>query len=240
MTEFIIFALIASLGMIVQSVVGFAGALVAIPLFALTMPPRDAVPAYCVLMQVVSIYLVRESRRHVDWRSVRGLLIGGLPGVLIGALGLKYLPLAVIGTTISAVTLLFGVFFLSGMRVRIPDHPASELIVGLLSGLLGAIVGSGPPVIVYGLARGWPKEVFRGSLLAYFFCLGATGVISYAALGLLSRHWLLLAAGSTPPALAAAWLGIQLKQRASEKTFRLIVLITVIAVGLVGLVKYLR
>ena len=65
-------------------------------------------------------------------------------------------------------------------------------------------------------------------------------MISYAALGLLSRHWLLLAAGSIPLALAAAWLGIRLKQRASEKTFRLIVLATVIAVGLVGLVKYLR
>ena len=173
MTEFVLFALIASVGMLVQSVVGFAGAMMAIPLFALTMPPRDAVPAYCVLMQVVSIYLVRESNRHVDWHSVCGLLIGGLPGVFIGALGLKYLPLTVIGTTISAVTLLFGVCFLSGMHVRIPDYPASALLVGLLSGLLGAIVGSGPPVIVYGLARGWPKEVFRSSLLAYFFWLGS-------------------------------------------------------------------
>jgi hypothetical protein len=44
------FALIASLGMLVQSVVGFAGSLLAVPLFALLMSPRDALPGYALLL----------------------------------------------------------------------------------------------------------------------------------------------------------------------------------------------
>ena len=67
-----------------QSVVGFAGSLLAVPLFALLMSPRDAVPGYAFPLLAVNLFLVCEGRRHIEWRCVRGLLLGGLPGVPIG------------------------------------------------------------------------------------------------------------------------------------------------------------
>jgi len=240
MTEFAVFAAIASLGMLVQSTVGFAGSLVAIPLFALFMSPREAVPAYCFTMLAVNIFLVCEGRRHVEWRSVRGLLIGGLPGVPIGAYALKHLPVHVIGAAISVITLLFGVLFLARVRIRFPVHPLTEPTIGLLSGVLGGgISESGPPVVVYGLSRDWAKDVFRSSLLAYFLCLAVTAAVSYAALGMVNSRLLRFAAVGLLPALAAAHLGVWLKQRINERTFRLAVLVTVIAVGVTGLAKYL-
>ncbi|MFA6562566.1 MAG: sulfite exporter TauE/SafE family protein [Verrucomicrobiia bacterium] len=241
MTEFAVFAVIASLGMLVQSTVGFAGSLVAIPLFALFMSPREAVPAYCFTMLAVNLFLVCEGRRHVEWRSVRGLLIGGLPGVPIGALALKHLPVHIIGAAISIITLLFGILFLSRIRVRFPVHPVTEPVIGLLSGMLGGSISeSGPPVVVYALSREWPKDVFRSSLLAYFLCLATTAAVSYSSLGMVNSHLLTLSAWGLLPALAAGHLGVWLKDRINERNFRLAVLVTVIAVGVVGLVKYLR
>ncbi len=240
MTEFAVFAAIASLGMLVQSTVGFAGSLVAVPLFALTMDPRAAVPAYCLLMLAVNVFLVCESRRHVRWRSVRGLLLGGLPGVPVGALALKHLPVAAIGVVISTVTLLFGVLFLSRVRVRFPDHPLTEPAIGLVSGVLqGGISESGPPVVIYALARGWAKDAFRSSLLAYFLCLASVAAVSYAALGMIHGRLIELAAVGVLPALAAAHLGVRVKERISEPAFRIAVLVTVIAVGITGLLKHL-
>lgn len=241
MTEFAVFAGIASLGMLVQSTVGFAGSLVAIPLFALFMSPREAVPAYCFTMLAVNIFLVCEGRRHVEWRSVRGLLIGGLPGVPIGAFALKHLPVHFIGAAISIITLVFGILFLSRVRVRFPVHPLTEPSIGLLSGILGGSISeSGPPVVVYALSREWPKDTFRSSLLAYFLCLAATAAVSYTSLGMVKSHLLLLSAAGLLPALAAGHLGVWLKDHINENTFRLVVLATVIAVGVIGLVKYLR
>lgn len=241
MTEYAVFAAIASLGMLVQSTVGFAGSLVAIPLFALFMSPREAVPAYCFTMLAVNLFLVCEGRRHVEWRSVRGLLIGGLPGVPIGALALKHLPVHIIGAAISAITLIFGILFLSRVRVRFPVHPLTEPGVGLLSGMLGGSISeSGPPVVIYALSREWAKDVFRSSLLAYFLCLAATAAVSYSALGMVHGHLLLLSAAGLLPALAAGHAGVWLKQRIAEGAFRIAVLGTVLAVGAVGLVKYLR
>jgi uncharacterized membrane protein YfcA len=240
MTEFAVFAAIASLGMLVQSTVGFAGSLVAIPLFALFMSPREAVPAYCFTMLAVNLFLVCEGRRHVEWRSVRGLLIGGLPGVPMGALALKHLPVHIIGAAISIITLVFGILFLSRVRVRFPVHPVTEPAIGLLSGMLGGSISeSGPPVVVYALSREWPKDVFRSSLLAYFLCLATTAAISYTSLGMVNSHLLTLSACGLLPALAAGHLGVWLKDRINERTFRLAVLVTVIAVGITGLLKYL-
>ncbi|MCX6897858.1 MAG: sulfite exporter TauE/SafE family protein [Verrucomicrobia bacterium] len=241
MTEFAVFAAIASLGMLVQSTVGFAGSLVAIPLFALFMSPREAVPAYCFTMLAVNIFLVCEGRRHVEWRSVRGLLIGGLPGVPIGAYALKHLPVHFIGAAISIITLVFGILFLSRVRVRFPAHPLTEPTIGLFSGVLGGgISESGPPVVIYGLSREWPKDVFRSSLLAYFLCLAATAAVSYTSLGMVKSHLLMLSAAGLLPALAAGHLGVWLKDRINERNFRLAVLVTVIGVGVIGLAKYLR
>jgi uncharacterized membrane protein YfcA len=241
MTEFAVFAGIASLGMLVQSTVGFAGSLVAIPLFALFMSPREAVPAYCFTMLAVNLFLVCEGRRHVEWRSVRSLLIGGLPGVPIGAYALKNLPVHVIGAAISIITLIFGILFLSRVRVRFPVHLATEPTIGLLSGMLGGSISeSGPPVVVYALSREWPKDVFRSSLLAYFLCLATTAAISYTSLGMVNSHLLSLSGAGLVPALAAGHLGVWLKDRINERSFRLAVLVTVIAVGVIGLVKYLR
>ena len=240
MTEVIAFALIASLGMLVQSTVGFAGSLLAVPLFTLLMSPREAVPAYAFLLLTVNSFLVWEGRRHIDGRPVRRLLMGGLPGVPIGALALKHLPVAWIGVTISAVTLLFGLLFLARVRVRFPDHPATEPLIGLLSGMLGGgISESGPPVVVYGLARGWPKDVFRSSLLAYFLCLSVMAALSYVAYGMVTGSMLLLSLAAFVPAFAASRLGVRLKQRINEQAFRLTVLATILAVSICGLLKHL-
>ncbi|HPM80632.1 MAG TPA: sulfite exporter TauE/SafE family protein [Candidatus Anammoximicrobium sp.] len=239
MTEYLAFALIASLGMLVQSTVGFAGSLLAVPLFSLLMSPRDAVPGYAFLMLAVNSFVVFEGRRHIAWRSVRGLLLGGLPGVPIGALALKHLPVSVIGAAISIVTLLFGLLFLARVRIRFPTHPFTEPLIGLLSGMLGGSISeSGPPVVVYGLSRQWPKDVFRSSLLAYFLCLSVTAASSYVALGMVTGRMLLLAAAALLPALAAARLGVLVKERINERAFRLTVLAIILVVSISGLLKH--
>jgi len=239
MMDVAIFAVIASLGMLVQSTVGFAGSLVAIPLYSLFMSPREAVPAHCFVMLAVNLFLVCEGRRHVQWRSVRRLLLGGIPGVPIGAYALKHLPVHVIGVAISLVTLLFAILFLAGVRIRFPVHPLTEPSIGLLSGLLGGgISESGPPVVVYALSREWAKDIFRSSLLAYFLCLASVAAVSYTALGMVNSRLLLLSLCGFLPALATAHLGVWLKGQINERSFRLAVLITVLAVGVTGLLKH--
>ena len=55
----------------------------------------------------------------------------------------------------------------------------------------------------------------------------------------LSEKAQVTANSSARQSLAAAHLGVWLKQRINERTFRLAVLVTVIVVGVTGLAKYL-
>lgn len=240
MTLAIAFALIASLGLLVESTVGFAGALLAIPLFAMVMSPRDAVPAYALVTLSVNSFSVWEGRHHIEMRPVRRMLLGGLPGVPLGALALKYLPAAWIGTTISVITLAFGLLLLARVRVRFPEHEATEPTIGLLSGLLGGSISSpGPPVVLYAIARRWTKDVFRSSLMAYFLCLAAAGAVCYVAYGMVTQETLVISLAALLPGFAASRLGGRLKRRISERTFRWIVLIIILLVGVSGLLKHL-
>ena len=240
MTDPAIFALIVAAAMLTQSCIGFAGALVAVPLFALFLSPREAIPSYSLVMLAVDVLLVIETHEHVDWRKVRTLLIGGIVGMPIGAYGLKHLPPAFVGVTISIVTLAFAILFLLKVTLPLRENRATQIGVGVCSGVLGGCVSaSGPPIVIYGLARNWQKNLFRSTLLAYFTCLATTGVLSYFLMGMITKQTLVTSAVGFVPALAAAFVGLTLKNRLNESVFRSVVLVVILATSLLGFVKYL-
>ena len=241
MFESLAFAAIVFAAMLTQSCIGFAGALVAMPCISLCLTPREIIPSYSLVMLAVDILLVAESRQHVDWSKVRTLLAGGLVGMPIGAYGLKHLPAACVGLTISGVTLAFAALFMFRIVVPLRENRATQVGVGLCSGMLGGCVSaSGPPVVIYALARKWEKNVFRTTLLTYFTCLAAFAVGSYLCLGMVTHRSLTLAAAGFLPAVAAAAIGLALKNRLPERHFRNVVLAVIIATSLLGLAKYMH
>ena len=223
MGHLILFALIASLGIFVQSLFGFAGSLTAIPLFALFFAPREAVPAYNLVMLVMDVWLVFEARSHIQWSRVTRLLAGAFCGIPIGAYALKYLPTAVMSAGISVVTCLFCIMYLLKIRPALRENTSTQLGVGFVSGILhGSISQSGPPVIMYVLMRDWGKDTSRATLLSYFLCLCSMTLVVYGRMGLITQRSVLSASTALVPAFAASLAGIALKRRISEGSFRVI------------------
>ena len=234
----LIFSGIVFAGMLLQSLVGFAGALFSIPLLTLFFEPRSAVPAFQLIVVLVNTYLVIQARKHVAWRRMAFLVFGALAGIPIGAYGLKHLPVRAIGSVVGAVTLCFAVLTLARVNIRMKERATGEIGIGFLSGLLGGMVSQpGPPIVVYGIARGWGKESFRGTLLAFFFAVSFSSVASYAVLGMYTRANLLTTAIAVAPAFGASYIGVILKARIDERLFRKLVLAVITMVGATGLVR---
>ena len=121
------------------------------------------------------------------------------------------------------------------------EKTGTQITVGLLSGLLGGCLsGSGPPVIIYGLARNWPKETFRTTLLAYFTILTIEAGGTYAAMQMFTPWCFKAAAAAIIPCLLTAWIGIRLKNKLKEEHFRRAVLIIIVLVGLIGLSQQIK
>lgn len=236
MNDVVLFTVIACIGILVQSFAGFAGSLTAVPLFALFLAPKEAIPTFGLVMLLIDAFLVFEGRRHIQWGIVGRFLLGGAIGIPIGAFALKYLPTHVLGLIISIATLVFAILFLLKIRVDFKETIRTQMSIGLLSGFLGGSISeSGPPVVIYGLARNWDKNAFRTTLLTYFMCLCILALLSYWRLGLLSNRNISTFSAAILPCFVAAVLGVVFKNRVGEMTFRRAVLAVIVMVSLIGL-----
>ncbi len=239
MSDPLIFALIVSVGMLVQSFTGFAGSLLSLPLFVIYLNVREAVPAFALLQVLLNLILIAEAHRHVQWRLVGWLLVGGLAGVPIGAYGLATLPTGWIGLAVSILTLGFGILFLINFNIRIRPTLPNQVITGFLSGLLGGMIStSGPPVTIYAVAQRWDKNIFRSTLLAFFFALNVVGAASYFWIGLITEPVINSFLVAVLPGSLATVAGLALHRLVSPGLFRVVVIVLLILMGLLGLVRH--
>jgi len=239
MNDVLLFTTISCMGMFIQSFASFAGSLFAIPLFSLFLSPKEAVPIYNLVMLFVNVFLLYEARRHIDWKRAGRLLLGGVPGVPIGVYLLASLPAHRIRISISVVTLVFALLFLFRVRVRLKEDAATSAGVGFLSGILGGSISeSGPPVVIFGLANGWGKDVFRASLLSYFFFLSLTANIFFLSFCLFSPRTMTIFVSAAVPTLLCAGLGILLKNKTGEARFRYAILAVIILVSMLGFLPH--
>lgn len=236
--ELVLFVIVCCLGTLVQSVVGFGGAMFSVPLFVLFLDPRQAVPTYNLTLLPVELLLLVETWKHVAWRRVGKLLGGAAVGVPVGAWVLATLPSDLLRLIVSLLTLLFVVLYLLNVRLAVRENTATQLAVGCSSGLLGGAISiSGPPLVIFGLARNWPKDAFRSTLVAYFFFLTLIALAWFGGFGLLNTQSLTMAGSALVPVLLVSHLGIRLKRRASEALYRKFVMGVILLVSLLGLLQ---
>ncbi len=241
MYDIIIISLIQCLAILVGSVIGFGGGLIAIPLLTLFFEPRLIVPAFALVGLFTNLMLVIESRQHLHFSKIKYLIIAGALGIPVGAFALAHFPTNVIKVTISIVTLIFALLFLLKVKIPVKANRFTQLVVGFLGGILGGgIAQGGPPVVIYGLGLNWPKNIFRTSLLAYFLALSVVVNINYLYLDLFNSTNLRFALWAVIPAALAGYIGIKIKNKIPESSFRTIVLFVLIAVALLGITQLLR
>jgi hypothetical protein len=104
---------------------------------------------------------------------------------------------------------------------------------GFLAGCLGGAYNTpGPPVVVYGSLRQWPKDEYRAILQTLFFINGVLIVTSH----LLAHHmtadvWTLYA-WAAPALLLGLWTGARLDTRVNQERFRLLVTVMILVLGI--------
>jgi uncharacterized protein len=238
--ELIYFVLVMFASFFIYSFVGFGAALVGVPLLLIFMQAKLIIPAFIAIVLINGIFLVREGKNHIQWQHVRRLLLGGILGVPVGVLGLKYLPSQAIVVGVNVCTLIFACLYLSGIKFRLREHASIECTVGLVSGILGGGSGiGGPPIVMYGIAREWQKDVFRSTMLVYFVGIGLWTNTSLVLLKMHSMETVRMILMALIPSLLASWMGALAKRKANEKVFRRIVLVVIITTSLIGLGRYL-
>ncbi len=223
----------------IRSALGFGDAVVAMPLLAMAIGLRTATPLVAFVGPTISLLILARNWRRIEVKAAGRLIPATLLGIPFGVYGLARLPEAPLKTALGFIILAYGLFGLARPGTRIKRERAwFPWLVGWSAGILGGAYNTnGPPVVAYGMLRGWPPESFRATLQGYFLPTGLAILAGHGFAGL----WTGAVLRSYLLALPAIVLGVILGGRLHRKlTHAIFVKLVYASLALMGVVMLLR
>lgn len=214
-------AVVVVLGGLVRGFGGFGASMVWAAGMSLFLDPVVVVPTVLVLEILASVQLLPSVWRQVHWRSMCWLLGGVVVGLPVGISVLVAAddrPLRIaIAASIGVAAVLMAI---GPGRSTLPGRPAT-IAVGTASGVLnGAFAIGGPPAILMYFSSPRQVEVGRASLIAFFFCTDALGIVVASGAGLVDGAVLGQSAALWPLSLLGVAIGALVHRRVGPAVLR--------------------
>lgn len=236
--ELIAFWAIAAVAAWVQSMAGFALALILMGSVGAMglMPVSLAAAVISVLMIVNGVAVLLRDWHEADRRVLQALLIGALPGLVIGYLLLNWLA----GATVAGLQLLLGLV-IAGSALQLSLRPRGLMqptgtpgltLTGFGGGILGGLFSTpGPPVIWQLYRQPMDLVTVRATLLAFFFLTQVFRLSMIVVSGGLTQHVLITSAGAAPAVLLGTWVAQRFPPPIPPATIRRIAGVLLFASG---------
>jgi uncharacterized membrane protein YfcA len=229
-------------GAALQSATGFGFALVSAPLLFAATTPAQAVGLLILLGLIVNaMTLGTEGRRPQPLVRDSAVLLGfGLPGVFVGVLVLRALS-----ATALQIAVTLGVFATLAVRALAQRRGAAggagaprwaAPVAGFTSGVLTTSTNtSGPPIVLYALARGATPVQTRDTLTVTFIGFGLLGA---AALAIGGDDWVpsgAALAALVPAVVVGHLAGRPVFARIADRHYEPVLTAVLVATALAGL-----
>ncbi len=229
---------IVFLATLVRSTFGFGDALVAMPLLALVLPVRIAAPVMAFVGPTIAFSLLARERRQVDSKSALKLIIFTLAGIPFGLIFLKNTRENIVASLLATLIILFSLYglFSPGLFRLKNDRPAA--LFGFIAGILGGAYNTnGPPVVLYGIMKGWKPDSFRATLQGYFLPTGGAILIGHGLAGMWSSTVIKIYVYALPSVFAAILCGTIISRKIPRERFYRYVYALLLMIGIVLLIK---
>lgn len=216
-----------------QSLTGFGFALIMMPLVTVVLGIRTAAPVVALAaLTVYTVNLVRY-RRAINVPEVLRLGVASAAGVPIGIWVLSNADQQVVMRVLGLVLVTYAVYSLLQPKVQRVLPRGWVYPAGFLAGCFGGAYNTpGPPVIVYGSMRQWPRDEFRAVLQALFFLNGILVVASHILAEHLSKQVLAYYLYAVPALALGILVGSLVDRRIDQDRFRRIVMLMILVLGL--------
>lgn len=236
MTTLLLLLIVFSAALL-QTTSGFGFALMAMPLVSLVIGVKLAAPLVALVGFTLYAVNLARYRRSLDLRVVAPLAVAAALGIPLGVWMLSSLDEKLVKSTLGIVLIGYALYALwqpqlTPLRADFWAFPA-----GFLAGCLGGAFNTpGPPVIVYGNLKQWPRDLFRSTLQALFLVSSALVIVSHAVAGNFNRPLLATYLLLAPALLLGVWAGSRVDRRLNNERFRTLVVGLILATGVLLLV----
>jgi len=217
---------------VLQSLTVFGFALFVMPLVTLVIDLKTAAPL--IALAGLTAYTVNLIRFHraVDLSELARLGVASVLGIAIGIWALVRVDELAINRAMGVILIAYAAYAL--LRPAAGRRPAQwwAYPAGFLAGCLGGAYNTpGPPVVVYGSLRQWPKDEYRVILQTLFFINGVLIVSSHLVAGhMIPQVWTLYA-WAAPALLLGLWTGARLDRHVDQVRFRTLVTAMILVLG---------
>jgi uncharacterized membrane protein YfcA len=234
--EISVVVLCLAAGGVLKGATGAGAPILAVPALAAFFDVRFAVVVMLIPNVTTNSWQTWRFRAHLPEKSFMiPLLAGGILGITLGTLALKWLP----SQTLSLVVALAVLGYVA-LRLMRPDWRLERSLAGKLAlpagtaaGLLQGAAGLSAPVsITFFNAMRLKREIFIAAISALFATFTAIQIVAVAASGLLMPGDLWYSLFALAPVSAAMPLGAWLGRHASPATLDRVILVVLFGLSL--------
>jgi uncharacterized membrane protein YfcA len=222
-TAVIVLAGITLAGAFVNGALGYGFSSLTVPVALVFYANRVLNPALVVIEVFINLYVLYINRASIQavWKRVFPILIGLVPGVVVGSLFLVSLNPGWIKFFTYAILLPLILAQAAGVRRPIERERLIGLPFGMGLGFLYSVTTvSGPPLAILFNNQGLVKNEFRAGLGLVRVAESSLTAVVYYHLGLYSMESLNLLSVIVPSVLVGIPLGAYAIRRLDAETFR--------------------
>jgi uncharacterized protein len=207
----------------VNGALGYGFSSITVPLALLFLSNKTLNPALVIVEVVLNAYVIWTNRGAVPivWRRVLPVVIGLIPGVLVGT---------IIVSQVSPAWLKFATYWMllplilvqaAGYRRPIHSERSAGLVFGGGLGVLYSVTTiSGPPLAVALNNQGFSKQEFRAALGVIRLAESGMTAIAYLTAGLFTAQSIAVIPRIMPSVLIAVPIGAVVIRHVRSETFR--------------------
>lgn len=202
------------------------------PFLIAILGPEVARPAVILIGQTAGIVYIYQYRNDWQFSDIKILLIGTLIGIPIGTWLVDTIDENTFMLILGVITLSYAIYGLSGLRL--PEmHRYWASFFGLWAGILHSAYNvGGPPLVMYNSTHDWQAKRFKGNIQAVFFVMRIFIIFEHFRVGnvtnIVIQNYLLMA----PTMAIALVVGFYAEKYIKQETFRKLVLILLLIIGL--------
>jgi len=231
--------LIVFIASLIQSMIGFGFALIALPLLlSLGFELPDAVALTVTTSIFQRATFAWSMREHIPWKKLRPSIIASIPTLFLGIymLGIiadqsRELVRQCVG---GLLVLLVLVQTFSRIKPREHLHTGWGILAGSAAGFLGGLMNiGGPPMVLWAYAHNWTQQRLRVALVAGSLpCFPLQVALLFWRFGPPIGIPLLIGLAFAPLALLGMKIGLELGHRFHIRILRAAVMTALILMGL--------
>jgi uncharacterized membrane protein YfcA len=234
---FLVFVILVGLASLMQGILGFGSALVAVPLALIFLPKETVVSSMFMVGLSLNGFLSVRIRERISYRPVLILFFASLFGMPLGVWILTAIPLEAMQVFVGCLVVLFTLLLQWG-KLKLPQKGVLPWVAGFFSGLLNTSTSmSGPPVLILLAGQGLPKDQFRRTLVSFFFVSGLVAALMLALSGVMTLQRVSYGLAAIPFAFLGGYVGDTVSKRLPERPFRVLALAVLFVAGAYSVVS---